>query len=66
MLQVMATIAGTAPFFLSAAARSSDPVEKMKLVMAFSIGYIYPTHIFEKPVIFILFIHNLLVKSDFR
>lgn len=50
MLEVMATISGCNPYYLNAAAFAQDPVERMKLVMACSVAYIYPTHIFEKPL----------------
>jgi hypothetical protein len=34
MLEVMATISGVTPFYITAAALSTDPVERMKLLMA--------------------------------
>lgn len=50
MLEAMGTIAGVYPFYMNAAALSNDPVERMKLVMTSSIAFLYPTHMFEKPV----------------
>ena len=44
MLEIMATITGVYSFYLTAAAHAKDPVERMKLVMACSVAYIYPTH----------------------
>ena len=38
------------PVYLTAAALSSDPVERMKFVIVMSLSYIYPTHFFEKPL----------------
>ena len=54
ILEVMATIAGVNPIFITAAALSNDPIERLILVIAASIALIYPTHQFEKPVSFIL------------
>ena len=50
MLEIMATITGVYSFYLTAAAHAKDPVERMKLVMACTVAYIYPTHQFEKPL----------------
>lgn len=50
MLEIMATIVGVHSFYMNAAAMSKDPLERMKLVMACSVAYIFPTHQFEKPV----------------
>lgn len=38
------------PTYLTAAALTSDPVERMKFVIVVSLSYIYPTHFFEKPL----------------
>ncbi len=38
MLEVMATIAGAHSFYLNAAAQNADPLERVKLIMACSIG----------------------------
>lgn len=64
MLEVMATICGVAPFYLTAAAFAKDPIERMKFVMCYSIAYIHPTHIFEKPVIEIHFIYNISIQLN--
>ena len=50
ILEVMATIAGVNPVFVSAAAMTNDPIERLILVMASSLAFIYPTHQFEKPL----------------
>lgn len=50
MLEVIATIVGVHPVFINAAALTSDPIERLILVMTASIALIYPTHQFEKPV----------------
>ena len=38
------------PFYLTAAAKAQDPIERMKFVVASSIAFIYPTHHFDKPL----------------
>ena len=38
------------PTYLTAAALSNDPVERMKHVIVTSLSYIYPTHFFDKPL----------------
>ena len=38
------------PFYLTAAAKATDPVERMKYVIASSVAFIYPTHHFDKPL----------------
>jgi len=50
ILEIMATIAGVNPVFVSAAAMTNDPIERLILVMASSLAFIYPTHQFEKPL----------------
>ena len=50
MLETQGSCAGVGPFYLTAAAMTKDPLERLKLVMTYSIAYIYPTHIFEKPL----------------
>ena len=50
ILEVIATIQQVNPVFINAAALIQDPIERMKLVMTSSIAFIYPTHMFEKPV----------------
>ncbi len=50
MLEIMASIVGVHSFYMNAAALTKDPLERMKLVMACSVAYIFPTHQFEKPV----------------
>jgi hypothetical protein len=64
MLEIMASIVGVHSFYMNAAALSKDPLERMKLVMACSVAYIFPTHQFEKPVTIITYNTNyLIVKS---
>lgn len=51
LLEAMSTITGVYPVYMNAAALTNDPIERMKLVMASSIAFLYPTHYFEKPVL---------------
>jgi hypothetical protein len=44
MLEVMGTICGVYSFYNNAAAQAKTPLERMKLVMAGSVAYIFPTH----------------------
>jgi hypothetical protein len=50
MLETTATVSGVHPLYLNAAALTNDPVERMKLVMTATIAFLYPTHMFEKPL----------------
>jgi len=50
MLHAVGSLGCVFPYYLNTAALSTDPVERMKHVMTTSIAYIYPTHMFEKPV----------------
>lgn len=38
------------PTYLTAAAMTNDPVERMKYVIAVSLNYIYKAHFFDKPL----------------
>lgn len=38
------------PIYLTKAALTSDPIERMKFVMTQSLSFIYPTHTFDKPL----------------
>ena len=38
------------PVYLNAAAMTNDPVERMKLIVAATVAYIFPTHSFDKPL----------------
>jgi hypothetical protein len=49
-LSLMSNVGIHTPLYLTAAAMSSDAIERMKLVMTQSISYIYPTHCFDKPL----------------
>jgi hypothetical protein len=60
MLEIMASIVGVHSFYMNAAALTKDPLERMKLVMACSVAYIFPTHQFEKPV-FIYPYYNIIL-----
>ena len=44
MLEVMATIAGVNPTFINAAAQTSDPIDRLLMVVASTVAFIYPTH----------------------
>lgn len=44
MLELMATIAGVNPIFANAAALTEDPIDRLLLVIASSVAFIYPTH----------------------
>ena len=50
ILQAVASIAGIAPYLLTAAGLQKDPVEKMKLLMTFCIAHLNVVHSFEKPL----------------
>ena len=50
ILHAVGSIATVFPYYLNAAAVTTDPVERLKLVMVSSIAFIYPTHMFEKPL----------------
>lgn len=50
ILQLLATCSLHAPLYLTAAALSKDPVQRMKFVMTNSLSYVYPTHCFDKPL----------------
>ncbi len=50
ILQAMALIANTSSFYLIQAALATDPVERMKFVMTSTLGFLYPSHQFEKPL----------------
>ena len=46
----MSTISGVYPTYMNAAALTTDPIERLKLVMTSSVAFLFPTHFFEKPV----------------
>ena len=50
ILEVVSTMTIHTPIYLTAAALSTDPVERMKFVIVQSLSYIYPTHFFDKPL----------------
>lgn len=50
MLDSMATMGVTFPFYLNKAAFARDPVERMKFVMVSSVSFLLPAHQFEKPL----------------
>jgi len=50
ILHAVGSIASVQSYYLNAAALETDPVERMKLVMTCSIAFIFPMHMFEKPV----------------
>jgi len=49
-LELMPTLQSTMPIYLNRAAMTSDPVERMKLVISHSISFFYKEKIFEKPL----------------
>ena len=50
ILAAVANLCYHAPTYLNAAALTSDPVERMKNIVTFSISYCYSAHTFEKPL----------------
>lgn len=50
MLDSMATMAVTYPYYLNKAAFARDPVERLKFVMVSSMSFLLPAHQFEKPL----------------
>lgn len=50
ILRLIATCSIHTPIYLTKAALSNDPIERMKLVMTQSLSFIYPTHCFDKPL----------------
>lgn len=49
-LELMPTLQSTMPIYLNRAAMTTDPVERMKLVITHSISFFYKEKIFEKPL----------------
>ena len=50
ILTAVAKLAIHAPTYMTAAALATDPVERMKYLLTFSISYCYSAHTFEKPL----------------
>lgn len=50
ILQVIASVAGPTAGYFAAAATSTDPVERMKLVILASFAFLYPCHTWDKPL----------------
>lgn len=50
ILTAVAKLSLHAPTYLNAAAMTSDPIERMKNMVTFSISYCYSAHTFEKPL----------------
>lgn len=50
VLELVASIALVGPQLLNTAALSQSPIERMKFVMAASVAFIVPTHVFDKPL----------------
>jgi hypothetical protein len=50
ILKLLANTTIHAPTYLTAAALSSDPVERMKFVIVNSFSYNEPVHTFDKPL----------------
>jgi len=50
IIEVVSSVAMVGPVFNLAAAKATDPIERLKFCMIASLAYIYPTHIFDKPL----------------
>ena len=50
ILYLIATMSIHTPIFLTRAALSTDPIERMKFVMTTSLSFLQPCHVFEKPL----------------
>lgn len=50
ILKLLANTAINSPTYLTAAALTSDPVERMKFVIVNSFSYNEPVHTFDKPL----------------
>ena len=49
-LELMPTLQSTMVVYLNKAAATSDPVERMKLIIAHNVSFFYKEKIFEKPL----------------
>jgi len=50
ILYLIATMMMHAPIFMSRAALEEDPIERMKFVVTASLSFVYPCHVFDKPL----------------
>jgi hypothetical protein len=50
ILEVIGRVAGCKSMYFNAAAASSDPLERMKLVITASYAFLYPCHMWDKPL----------------
>ena len=50
ILEIIGKVPGSKAMYFNAAAASKDPLERMKYVMAASYAYLYPCHIWDKPL----------------
>ena len=50
ILEIIGKVPGSKAMYFNAAAASNDPVERMKYVMTASYAYLYPCHMWDKPL----------------
>ena len=50
ILYLIATMGIHAPTYMNRAALETDPVERMKYVLIESLSFVYPCHVFDKPL----------------
>jgi len=50
ILYLIATMGIHAPLYMNRAALEKDPIERMKYVMIESLSFLYPCHVFDKPL----------------
>jgi len=50
VLELLPTSISCFSIYMNKAAQVSDPLERMKLIMASSISFMYPSKIYEKPL----------------
>ena len=50
ILYLIATMGIHAPIYMTRAALETDPVERMKYVLIESLSFVYPCHVFDKPL----------------
>jgi hypothetical protein len=50
ILYLIGTMGIHAPIYMTKAALEKDPVERMKYVLIESLSFVYPCHVFDKPL----------------
>ena len=50
ILSAVSKVSLHAPTYMNAAALTSDPIQRMKYLVTFSISFCYSAHTFEKPL----------------